>query len=140
MLCSVPKRLLKEAVKFHGHLGVYLVLGLKAGLYANEILGKNIFDMHACVETEPTPPRSCFVDGVQVATGCTMGKRNIDLRDGDSLSVRFTRGDQQLTLCVKPDFLKELTRITSMEKSEKAALSLVDKPIKDLFNMTCSKL
>lgn len=29
-----------RAIEFHGHLGPYLVLGLKAGLYANQILGR----------------------------------------------------------------------------------------------------
>lgn len=137
--CLIPKGLLKEAEKFHGHLGSFLVLGLKAGLYANEILGKNIFEMHACVETEPTPPRSCFMDGIQITTGCTMGKHNIELRDGDSLIVTFTQDDQQLTLYVKPDFLKEFSKIMSMEDSKKTALSLVDRPIEDLFDIICSK-
>jgi formylmethanofuran dehydrogenase subunit E len=137
--CLIPKGLLKEAEKFHGHLGSFLVLGLKAGLFANEILGKNIFEMHACVETEPTPPRSCFMDGIQITTGCTMGKHNIELRDGDSLIVTFTQDDQQLTLYVKPDFLKEFSKIMSMEDSKKTALSLVDRPIEDLFDIICSK-
>jgi formylmethanofuran dehydrogenase subunit E len=137
MSCSIPKRLLKEAVKFHGHLGAYLVLGLKAGLYANEILGKNDFEMHACVETEPFPPRSCFVDGIQVSTGCTMGKRNIELIDGASLSVRFSRGDRQLTLRVKPVLLEEFRSITSKNDSKEIALSLIDRPIEDLFDMAC---
>lgn len=95
--------------------------------------------MHACVETEPTPPRSCFMDGIQITTGCTMGKHNIELRDGDSLIVTFTQDDQQLTLYVKPDFLKEFSKIMSMEDSKKTALSLVDRPIEDLFDIICSK-
>jgi len=136
MLCSVPKRLLEEAVKFHGHLGVYLVLGLKAGLYANKILGKNNFEMHTCVETEPFPPRSCFVDGIQMTTGCTMGKCNIELRNGNSLLVKFTHRDRQLILRVKPVLLEGLSRITSMNENKEIALSLIDKPIEDLFIIT----
>jgi formylmethanofuran dehydrogenase subunit E len=134
--CSIPKRLLKEAVKFHGHLGVYLVLGLKAGLYANEVLGKNNFEMHACVDTEPFPPRSCFVDGIQVSTSCTMGKRNIELRNRPSLSVRFSRGERQLTLRAKPVLLEEFEGITSKDNSREVALSLIGKPIEDLFDIS----
>lgn len=136
MICSIPKRLLKEAVKFHGHLGVFLVLGLKAGLYANEILGENNVKMHACIETESFPPFSCFVDGVQVTTGCTMGKRNIELRNGASLSVRFTQGNRQLTLWIKPVLLEGFRRINSMNESKEVALGLIDKPIEDLFDIT----
>jgi len=136
MSYCIPKSLLKEAVKFHGHLGVFLVLGLKAGLYANKKLGKNNVEMHSFIETELFPPLSCFVDGVQVATRCTMGKRNIELRNGDSLSVKFVKGGRQLTLLVKPSLLEEFRKISSMDESEKVALSLIDKPIKDLFKIT----
>jgi formylmethanofuran dehydrogenase subunit E len=138
MLCPVPKNLLREAEKFHGHLGAFLVLGLKAGLYSNEILGKDLFVTHARVETESTPPRSCFVDGIQLTTGCTMGKRNIELMEGDSLSVTFTKNNRQLTLRIKPALLKELTGIASMGEGERAALRLVDKPVEDLFDTSSS--
>ena len=136
MLCSVPKSILKEAVKFHGHLGVFLVLGLKACLYANKKLGKNDTEMHACIETEPSPPLSCFIDSVQVATGCTMGKHNIDFRNGTSLSVKFVKADHQLILRIKPILLEGFRRISSMDESEKVAWSLIDKPIEDLFEIT----
>jgi len=139
LLCPIPKSLLEEAEKFHGHLGSFLVLGMKAGLCANEILGKDIFKMRARVETASTPPRSCFVDGVQLTTGCTMGKRNVELVSGESLSVTFTRAEKRLTLCVKPALLDKYSGIASMAESEKAALSLVDKPIEDLFEISGPK-
>lgn len=78
---------MKGAVKFHGHLGPFLVLGIRAGLLANSFLGKDCFKMKAIVTTDPHPPNSCFVDGIQFATGCTMGKRNIVLRKGKETSV-----------------------------------------------------
>jgi formylmethanofuran dehydrogenase subunit E len=136
LLCPIPKSLLEEAEKFHGHLGSFLVLGMKAGLCANEILGKDGFKMHARVETVTTPPRSCFVDGVQLTTGCTMGKCNVELVNGKSLSVTFTRADKQLTLCVKPALLDKCSDIASMAESKKAALNLVDKPVEELFEIS----
>ena len=36
------------------------------------------------------PPRSCLLDGVQVATGATWGKRNIAWGKGDAILVRVT--------------------------------------------------
>ncbi len=53
---NIPKELIESAVKFHGHLGPFLILGLKAGLYANEVLGRDPFGMKVIVETEPKPP------------------------------------------------------------------------------------
>jgi len=101
----VSEELLREAVRFHGHLGPFLALGLKAGLYAVEVLGRDPFKMKAVVGTEPRPPRSCFVDGVQITTGCTMGKRNITLKEGGGLSVLFSKEELRLFLKVK-DLLK----------------------------------
>lgn len=134
MSSSVPKRLLDEAVRFHGHLGAFLVLGLKAGLRANEVLGKDYFGTRAVVETELVPPGSCFVDGVQLATGCTMGKGNIELRKGDSLSVTFMKKGKGIRLWLRDDVLERLKRISSKERSREAALALVDQPIQDLFH------
>jgi len=125
-----------EAVRFHGHLGPFLVLGLKAGLFANEVLGRDPFKTRAVVETDLVPPCSCFVDGVQVATGCTMGKGNIKLKKGDSLSVTFMRGGEKLKLCLKEAVLESLRKISSMEEAKQAALALVDKPIREIFDIS----
>ncbi len=43
---------LLSAVEFHGHLGPYLVLGLRAGLHANQILGKNPMETEAFIKTK----------------------------------------------------------------------------------------
>jgi len=135
MSSSIPDRLLDEAVRFHGHLGAFLVLGLKAGLYANEFLGKDYFATRAVVETELVPPGSCFVDGVQLATGCTMGKGNIELRQGGSLSVTFMKKGKEIRLWLRDDVLERLKRISSKARSREAALALVDQPIQELFHV-----
>jgi len=134
--CPVPEGLMDEAVRFHGHLGPFLVLGLKAGLFANEVLGRDPFKTRAVVETDLVPPCSCFVDGVQVATGCTMGKGNIKLKKGDSLSVTFMRGGEKLKLCLKEAVLESLRKISSMEEAKQAALALVDKPLREIFDIS----
>ena len=135
MSSSVPRSLLDEAVRFHGHLGAFLVLGLKAGLFANEVVGKEYFGVRAIVETEPIPPFSCFVDGIQIASGCTMGKGNVELKKGSSLSVTFTKGSERLRLCLKDDILGSLRRVSSMEESTRISLVLADKPIREIFNV-----
>ena len=131
----VPKKIIDDAVRFHGHLGPFLILGLKAGLFANEVLGKDCFKTRAIIETEITPPCSCFVDGVQFATGCTMGKGNIELRRGSSLTVLFMKDDDHLTLCLKEDILKNLKGVSSRKESEKTILNFLSKPIQELFNI-----
>jgi formylmethanofuran dehydrogenase subunit E len=132
---SIPKELLETSVAFHGHLGAFLILGLKAGLLANEILGKHHFETSVVIETQPFPPCSCFVDGVQVATGCTMGKGNIRLEKGDLLTATFMKGDHRLRLMLKVDVLKELMKGSSKKESTQAALKLVEVPARELFDI-----
>ncbi|MCX5710376.1 MAG: formylmethanofuran dehydrogenase subunit E family protein, partial [Candidatus Omnitrophica bacterium] len=76
---------LKEAVNFHGHLGPYLVLGLKAGEMALRKLGcKKYFGLEVKVFGALKKPKSCFIDGLQLSTGATYGKGNIQKYKGNS--------------------------------------------------------
>jgi hypothetical protein len=73
--------LIARAVEFHGHLGPYLICGVKMGLLALKLLGSRGYrGLTVTAETGVTPPVSCLVDGLQVATGCTLGKGNIATR------------------------------------------------------------
>jgi len=131
----LTKRLLEEGVKFHGHLGPFLILGLKAGLFANNTLGKDCFKTYVTVETDPFPPFSCVADGIQVATGCTMGKRNIELKEGEGLSVTFTKEKERLEMHLKEEVLKDLMNLNTKEESEQKAISLINRSIHELFEV-----
>jgi len=73
--------ILKTIENFHGHLGPYAVLGYKMGRIACEKLGSDPFDKHVTVFTGTTPPISCLVDGIQIGSGCTLGKGNISVKN-----------------------------------------------------------
>jgi len=126
---------MEGAVRFHGHLGPFLVLGLKAGLFANEVLGKDCFKTRAVVVTKPAPPFSCFVDGIQFATCCTMGKGNIELNKGDSLSVLFTKGTKTVQLRLKTYILKSLKEASLKTRLDKTAEDFSKKPVQALFEI-----
>ena len=128
--------IVKRAVEFHGHLGPFLVLGVRAGLFANSRLGKDCFKTRAIVTTDPNPPNSCFVDGIQFVTGCTMGKRNIRLRKGKGISVLFTREGLKLRLKVKDKTLESISRIKSDRESEEESTRLLNIPASELFEIT----
>ncbi len=83
--------LLQAAGRFHGHIGPFLAVGLRMGQVANERLGRAPMDMKAVVWVKGRPPRSCVIDGIQYAAGCTMGKANITIEpDASKVAVRFT--------------------------------------------------
>lgn len=132
---SVRDELIRHVIEFHGHLGPFLVLGVKAGLLANSILGKDCFKTTAVVMTDPSPPNSCFVDGVQFTTGCTMGKCNIRLKKGKDLTVLFTKEDRKLSLKLKKEVMNSIRCISSEEESKKESLTLFNRSASELFEI-----
>ncbi len=102
-------RLLTKAGRFHGHIGPFLAIGLRMGLIANEALGRVPMQTSARVRVRPGPPRSCVIDGIQVASGCTMGKRNIELEPDDgAVSATFSRDGRSVTVALRGDFLEQM--------------------------------
>jgi len=123
------EELLLKAIEFHGHLGPYSVLGLKAGLYANQILGKEPMKTEALIQTN-------FADGVQISTGCTFGKRNISLINGKGLKVTFKKDNQKLTLKLKKEIIEEIDSLPSEEEAwERLAKNLYQRKIEKIFEI-----
>lgn len=127
---------LLRAIEFHGHLGPYLVLGLKAGLYANQTFGREPMKTEAFIETKTTPPQSCFADGVQFSTGCTFGKGNIHLKEGEGLQVTFRRNNQKLTLRLRKEIFGEINSLPPKEEAwDKLAEDLYQREIEKIFEI-----
>ena len=131
---------LLRAVEFHGHSGPYLVLGLRAGLFANKELGRDPMKTEALIKIKITPPESCFIDGVQFSTGCTFGKRNISLIHGKGLHVTFKKNNKMLTLKLKKEIIEEINSLPSEEEAwENLAKDLYQREIKEIFEVAKSK-
>ena len=130
---TLTNDLVEEAVKFHGHLGPFLILGLRAGLIGINYLGKNYFELKAAVVTSPKPPRSCFIDGIQFVSGCTIGKGNLEIKNSRDVSVIFTRAERKISLTVKDAILKTLDQLTSEEQVEVSGKEILQKTDRDLF-------
>jgi formylmethanofuran dehydrogenase subunit E len=126
---------LGRAVEFHGHLGPFLVLGLRAGLLGTHYLGKSHFELKATVETSARPPRSCFIDGLQFSSGCTTGKGNLKVRTGSSISVEFTGGGRSLRIGVKDQILEMLDSLSSEEQVEALSREMLEKTDDELFSV-----
>lgn len=90
---EIPEEL-ERAKSFHGHLGPWLVLGIRIGEDAVRTLGaRRWFGASVVVNCPPRPPHSCIADGLQLSTGCTYGKRSIEIRPADDVEVRVTNTD-----------------------------------------------
>ncbi len=83
--------LLHRLRQFHGHIGPYAILGYRLGGWLLRRLGcGKYFGAQITVAGPDVTPYTCLLDGLQVATGHTLGKRNLTLkaaadRGGDSL-------------------------------------------------------
>ena len=74
------KEILEQSAALHQHLCPRQVLGARLGLLAGVELGLNLPQsdkrLLTIIETD-----GCFVDGVAVATGCTVGHRTLRVED-----------------------------------------------------------
>ncbi len=134
--CRLDDEPLALVERFHGHLGPYVVLGYRTGRLAREQLGVSAFNLEAEVFTEPSPPMSCFLDGVQLGSGCTMGKGNIALRAEGRVEAYFSTKDGRcLRVRVVPRVLERFG--PSMDGDDLARLSgeLMDAPVEELFEL-----
>jgi len=105
----LDEELERRAVEFHGHGGPFMTVGLRMGLYALERLDcRGWFDLSCRVALRWRPTDSCVVDGIQSSTGCTMGKHNIEVVEGDGVSAVFTSKEGSVALRLKERVLEKL--------------------------------
>ncbi|MCS7265626.1 MAG: formylmethanofuran dehydrogenase subunit E family protein [Armatimonadetes bacterium] len=108
----MDKRALEAAIEFHGHFGPFLALGLRLGEFAlTKLKARKHFGIKVSVHCPPNPPPSCLVDGLQISTGATYGKRNIELVPSDEIVVRFVNTDtgEKLTLQVPQQVREQIS-------------------------------
>ena len=135
---------LKEAVEFHGHLGPFLVIGVRMGLIGLRELKteKGNKKLRAAASlTEYSVPFSCVLDGIQVATGCTFGNQRLTQKKAPSISAEFQLPrKKQVTVAVHQSAFNRLKRKFLSQKIsdsriEELARLIASAPEKDLFAM-----
>jgi formylmethanofuran dehydrogenase subunit E len=113
--------------EFHGHIGPYVVLGYKMGLMARDLLDSpGYFDLKVKVESPLIPPPSCLIDGIQLASGCTTGKRNLTVVEGPIGKATFrTKKGTSVLLSLRdgtPEKVRQWIEEFGVEKSGKRIL------------------
>ena len=99
---------LKRIEQFHGHLGPYAVIGYRMGIIANEKLKSNPFSIKAVIWTGTTPPLSCIVDGIQLSSGCTLGKGNVKVKPEGIAKAEFSSDGKNIEIMLKQDIKNEI--------------------------------
>lgn len=85
----------------HAHLCPRQVLGVRIGLAGAAALGLDLprTDKRLLVIVETD---GCFADGIEVATGCTMGHRTLRLADYGKIAATFTDVKNGISIRVAP--------------------------------------
>lgn len=117
------KDMVERGVKLHGHSGPYLNLGIRMGLLAlDQLDAKGYFGLSTEVELEYRTPMSCLIDGLQISTGCTMGKGNIKVKN-NPVPIKATIKSEQktITVTIKPEIyqLMDFKKNTDEDLAEK---------------------
>ena len=86
-ISNTINKIWQKAVDFHGHSCPGLAYGVRASVIALEKLAverSSDEELLAIVETD-----SCSIDGIQVITGCTLGKGNLIFKDHGKTAFTF---------------------------------------------------
>jgi formylmethanofuran dehydrogenase subunit E len=108
----LDRSLLELAIEFHGHKCPAMPLGIRAGLAAMKALGveraKNK-ELYCLCETGFAHATMCFVDGVQIATGCTFGKSNLEKLDysKNAITLIDVQSKRAVRVFPNPEFQKK---------------------------------
>jgi len=134
---------IKEAAEFHGHLGPYLVLGLLAGEYAIAKLGCNRhFGIEVSVWGAGKRPKSCLIDGLQLATGATYGKGNIRKFNGEKIKIKISSSENKkfITLRLNKTLSRDLEKKMSHKDAEDLARKLYEIKPDNLLSIILTNL
>ncbi|MFB0567565.1 MAG: FmdE family protein [Candidatus Bathyarchaeia archaeon] len=135
--------ILEKAVDFHGHLGPFLVLGVRMGLIGIRELETKRGNpkLRVTMMTKPSVPFSCVIDGIQAATKCTIGNRKLRLRNSPktvSAKFRILEGNI-VTVTLNPAKQRELEKLlskhVSFQEMEKIACNIISIPENELFKV-----
>lgn len=113
--------LYQAGLLLHGHKCPAMPMGLRAGLAALEALGvKRAADgqLTALVEIDRDHCGTCYADGIQMATGCTFGKGNIQklgygkfaltlIDNKTGRSIRVVTRPETIRLSQESDFIQK---------------------------------
>lgn len=130
----------KRAEEFHGHLGPFLVIGVRMGLIGARKLGvkENNEKLRVTAMLKQQVPFSCVVDGIQVATKCTIGNQKLKLIDSKGIAAEFELHGKKFTVTVNPTTFNRfksnlLSENVSPEETRNLARMVASMPEEELF-------
>jgi formylmethanofuran dehydrogenase subunit E len=135
-------KLIEKAADFHGHLGPFLVIGVRMGNTAKRILNRNAMQhekLETIVKIPLLIPFSCILDGIQATTHCTVGNQKLRIENSQKeITVHFElqNSDIILNVSVNPKIIEELmNKISKGSSNEELAQEIASMPENRLFTI-----
>jgi len=132
--------LIKKAADFHGHLGPFLVIGVRMGTLTKKILNVNAGKNNKLRITARLPlltPFSCIIDGIQATTQCTIGNQKLKIENSQTKIIVYfelKNSYKALRIHVDPKIIKELkNRYSEGASNEELAQEIASIPESQLF-------
>jgi formylmethanofuran dehydrogenase subunit E len=132
--------LTENAVKLHGHLGPFLIIGVRMGNTAKKCLGltdNSSNRLHASIKTPLSTPFSCVIDGIQATTSCTIGNQRLEIQDSVKEIVgcfQLKNPNRTLKISVNPEVAETLIKELSRgDDAERLALRIAQMEEQQLF-------
>jgi len=120
---------LERAVGVHGHLGPFLVFGLRMGLMAEKLLGGKAISCE--VEVVGKEPHLCTVDGIRAI----VGENAVIIKDGKGITATFREANgKQTILKVKENVVRKYANV-AWEKCEESAYEVLRENEEKLFEV-----
>jgi formylmethanofuran dehydrogenase subunit E len=122
--------------QFHGHVGPYAIIGYKMGLIANKNLGADPFCKKVVVWTDTNPPLSCVIDGIQLSSGCTLGKGSITIEKGEIPKALFEGNNgKQIQITLKTNVKDEIDANVTNNNIERYSEVIFKRSDPELFKI-----
>jgi len=99
-------------------------------------LYQNPFNKKAIVWTGKETPLSCIIDGIQLSSGCTFGKGNIDIKNNKIPKAKFIYDKgRTLEIILKKTISDEIRCINGMKNLENYSKKIFNKSYDELFEI-----
>ena len=131
---------IKNAVKLHGHLGPFLVIGVRMGDAAKSHLDvddNSSGGLQASIKTPLSTPFSCVIDGIQASTSCTVGNQRLKIENSaKEITASFTlqSTNKAMKILVNPKVVEDLIKeMSEGADPEQLAMKIAHTRAEQLF-------
>ncbi|MFO7790398.1 MAG: nucleoside hydrolase [Bacteroidales bacterium] len=95
--------------EFHGHLGIYSIMGAKMGIRATEYFHVGLDELEVWSYAGATPPLSCMHDGLQFSTGASLGYGTIHVVEADEYKpvAEFEYKGMRIKMALKKKYIRQ---------------------------------